>query len=105
MNTGLLAASHAGRYANAAVLLILGLFVLFMAYAVSMRVSLPVDVHDPLDDVLDGRDDDADSPGAADWIEGERRRRRLAVKLRPVLLVVGTGLLVASALAALISWI
>jgi hypothetical protein len=101
MNSGLLAASHAGRYANAAVLLILGLFVLFMSYAVSMRTSLPMDVHDP----LDHDEDDPARDAGAQWIEGERRRARLAMGLRPLLLVVGTGLLVASAVAALISWL
>ena len=101
INSGLLAASHAGRYANAAVLLILGLFVLFMSYAVSMRTSLPVDVHDPGEHDADFHD--ARDP-AEEWIEGERRRARLATGLRPLLLVLGTGLLVASAVAALISW-
>ncbi|NNN09724.1 MAG: hypothetical protein HKL85_11115 [Acidimicrobiaceae bacterium] len=97
INTALLAATQGGRYANAAVLLILGLFVLFLAYAVAQRTSLPVDVHD--DDEL------VDRPAVAQWIEGERRRARLATAMRPLLIIVGVALLSASALAALISWL
>ncbi len=96
-DSALLAASHTGRYANASVLLILGLFVLFLAYAVAQRASLPVDVHDD--------DEMADHPAAAQWIEGERRRARLAHAMRPLLNAVGVALLMASAIAAVISWL
>jgi hypothetical protein len=102
MNEGLLAASHGGRYANAAVLLILGLFVLFMAYAVTERASLPVHTHDPDEVEPEYR---VDAPLASDWIEGERRRARVAGALRSVLVVTGVGLLLASGLAAVFTWL
>ena len=101
MNANLLAAGHGGRYANSAVLLLLGLFALFMSYAVSQRASMPVDVHDIQDE--DSGTDVVIDP-RREWVQGERTRARLAITLRPVLIATGVGLLLASGIAALVSW-
>ena len=102
MNSGLVGATHAGRYANASVLLILGLFVIFMSYALAQRASLPVELHD---DDAQFSDPLADDSPDLEWVEGERRRSRLAVALRPSLLLLGTALVVAAGVAALVTWL
>lgn len=98
MNAYLLAAGQGGRFANSAVLLLLGLFTLFLSYAVSQRASMPVDVHE------ESTDTDVVVDPRREWVQGERTRARLAITLRPVLLATGVVLLIASGIAALVSW-
>jgi hypothetical protein len=95
------AGRHGGRYSNAAVLLILGLFTLFLSVAVSMRGSTTRDIDEP-DDVEP--DASFEVRSARDWFRGERRRARMARRLRPVLATLGVGLVLASVVAALITW-
>jgi hypothetical protein len=95
------AGRHGGRYSNAAVLLILGVFTLFLSAAVSMRGSVTRDI-DERDDVEP--DVSFEAGAARDWLRGEKWRARTARRLRPILATVGVSLVLASGVAALITW-
>ncbi len=97
-----LATSSSGRYSNAAVLLILGFFALFMSFAVVRRSSLTfepepsterdseVELHD---------EDDLESP----LRQGEHWRTAITPSLSTSLRVVGVALVVGAGIAALVT--
>jgi hypothetical protein len=99
----IVAASPGGRYSNAAVLLILGLFTLFMSFAVVRRSSLTFDdergSHSNADVEL--RDEEhLESPRS----ETEHWRVMITPSLSAVLRLVGAALVVAAGVAALVTW-
>ena len=80
-------AAHRG---DVLALAILGALSVFMAYGVTARTSAVLGVDHPVD-VEDARS--AEERQELEWLAGERRRARLARRLRPILVVVGLVLL------------
>lgn len=100
----IVATSSGGRYANAAVLLILGLFALFMSFAVVRRSSLTFE-HEPGMDVESDVDVDVhdDELLESQLHEGEHWRTAITPSLATSLRVVGVALVVAAGVAALVT--
>lgn len=96
-----LAVAHgSGHDANALILAILGVFALFMSFAVTARTSGVVDPDEP-DDV-----DPHSEPGELaqqEWLAAERRRARMARRLRPALAVLSAALLLAAIITAVLN--
>ncbi len=96
-----LAAAHgAGHDATALILAILGVFALFMSFAVTARTSGVVDPDEPV--VVDPHAEPGEL-AEQEWLAAERRRARMARRLRPALLVLSALLLLAAIVTALLS--
>ncbi|HEY5303343.1 MAG TPA: hypothetical protein VIJ86_04735 [Acidimicrobiales bacterium] len=98
----IVATSSGGRYANTAVLLILGLFTLFMSFAVVRRSSLTFEPESEsnVDADVDFHDDEHLE---SQLREGEHWRAAITPRLTTSLRVVGVALVVAAGVAALVT--
>jgi len=100
MSTFIAAVSHASAHRSSALILaILGVFVLFLSYAIGARTA-GVDPDEQVD--VDPLAEPAEL-AEQEWRANEVRRARLARRLRPVLILLSTALVASAILVALLA--